>query len=133
MKAVSKLVVLLSMGLLTAAAASATTSWERAYLESCRKDPGVPVPYAIVSPDIGPEFHGGRVELEFLVDTKGKPAEFSVTYTSDDALAKAVVKAVKQWRFLPAESDGKPVATKVSLPVHIVDPVWAGATFAAKE
>jgi hypothetical protein len=33
----------------------------------------------------------------------------------------AVTAAVKQWRFKPAIADGKPVATKVSLPVKIVD------------
>jgi TonB family protein len=105
MKAVRKLVVLLSVGALSAIAASASTL-EKAYLESCRKDPGVPVPVTVVSPAVGPEYNGASVQLEFVVDAAGKPAEFSIKSASDDVLASAVVQAVKQWRFLPAEING---------------------------
>src|SRR5262245_43280736 len=122
MKVARKLVVLLAAGMLSAVAASASTP-EQAYLESCRKEPGVPVPVAVVSPTVGTESNGGFVQLEFVVDANGKPAEFSIKSATDDVLAKVVVEAVKQWRFLPAEADGKPVATKVALPVKIVDPM----------
>ncbi|WP_414660910.1 energy transducer TonB [Horticoccus sp. 23ND18S-11] len=132
MKAVRKLVVLLTVGLLPIVAASASTP-EATYLETCRKDPGVPVPVSVVSPTVGPEFNGGAVFLEFVVDAAGKPAEFSIKSTTDELLATAVVKAVKQWRFLPAEIDGKAVATKVALPVRIIDPVGTGASFAGLE
>ena len=132
MKVARKLVVLLSVGMLSAVTVSAVTP-EQAYLESCRKDPGVPVPVAVVSPTVGPEFNGGAVQLEFVVDVDGKPAEFSIKSTSDEVLAKAVVEAVKQWRFLPAEANGKPVATKVQLPVKIVDPVVSADRYAAFE
>lgn len=120
MKAVRKLVVVLSLGALSGAAAHASDS-EQAYLDSCRKEPGVPVPVVVVSPAVGPEHNGGSVWLEFLVAADGLPSEFSVKSATDDMLATAVVKAVKRWRFLPAEVDGKRVATKVSLPVKIVD------------
>ncbi len=130
MKAVNKLVVLLIVGALLSVAASASTL-EQTYLESCNKDPGVPVPVTVVSPAVGPEFQGGLVQLEFVVDALGKPAEFSIKFASDDVLATAVVKAVKQWRFQPAEVDGKPVAKKVMLPVRVVDPVESGTRFAA--
>jgi len=129
MKVVHQLVVLLSMGALSAVAAPATAH-ERTYLETCRKEPGVPVPVVVVSPTVGPEFNGGSVQLEFMVDADGKPAEFSIKSATDDVLAKAVVKAVKQWRFLPATVDGKPVATKVGLPVKIVDPAFEGMRLA---
>lgn len=132
MKAVRKLVVLLSVGALSAVASPAS-NLEESYLETCRKDPGVPVPVAVVSPTVGPEHNGGLVHLEFVVDVDGKPAEFSVKSATDDVLATAVVKAVKQWRFLPAEIDGKPVATKVALPVKIVDPALSGDRYAAFE
>jgi TonB family protein len=132
MKVVHKLVVLLSVGALSLVAASASTP-EQAYVESCRKEPGVPVPVTVVSPSVGPEYNGGSVQLEFVVDAEGKPAEFSIKSASDDVLATAVVKAVKQWRFLPAEINGKPVATKVALPVKIVDPVVSGDRYAAFE
>lgn len=130
MKAVKKLVALLSLGVLASVAASAD-ELEQAYLDSCRKDPGVPVPVAVVSPSIGSEFNGGHVELEFVVDEAGVPAAFSVKSASDDALIRPVLVAVKQWRFKAAVVDGKPVATKVVLPVKIVDPVLSGPRFAS--
>lgn len=132
MKEVRKLVVLLRLGLLSAVAASAATS-EQAYLESCRKDPGVPVPIAVVSPAVGVEHEGGSVQLEFVVDASGMPGAFSITFATDDVLAKAVVEAVKQWRFLPAESDGVPVATRVALPVTVIDPADHKDRFAVRE
>jgi TonB family protein len=128
MKAVSKYAVLISLVALASVSASAVTD-EQAYLESCRKAPGVPVPVSVVAPTVGPEFTGSTVELEFIVDATGKPAEFSVKFATDDTLATAVVRAVKQWRFTPAVKDGVPVATKVSLPVKIVESA-AGVTLA---
>lgn len=132
MKAVHKLVVLLSVGALSAVAAFASTP-EQTYLETCRKDPGVPVPVTVVSPTVGSEFNGGLVQLEFVVDVDGKPAAFSVKSATDDKLATVVLEAVKQWRFLPAESNGKPVPTKVALPVKVVDPVASEDRYAAFE
>jgi TonB family protein len=130
MKAVNKLAVLLSLGALVSAAYATTD--EQSYLESCRKAPGVPVPVTVVAPTVGPEFNGGLVELEFTVDATGKPAEFSIKSTTDEVLATAVVHAVKQWRFKPVLKDGVPVATKVALPVKIVDDTLVGPTLAMK-
>lgn len=132
MKAVRKLVLLLGSGLLSGSAAFASPL-EEAYLESCNKDPGVPVPIAVVSPSVGSEFEGGFVQLEFLVDAQGRPVEFSIKAATDDALATAVVRAVKQWRFQPAEIDGQPVAMKVALPVNIVDSFAPTTRVAARE
>jgi periplasmic protein TonB len=130
MKVVHKLVVLLCAGVLSAVAASASTM-EQAYLASCRKDPAAPVPVSVVSPTVGPEFHGAVVQLEFVVDVDGKPTGFSIKSAPDEVLARMVVEAVKQWRFQPAEANGKPVATKVGLPVRIVDPLATGNRYAA--
>lgn len=131
MKAVKKLAVLLSLGLLATVAASAKTD-EQSYLESCLKGPGVPVPVAVVSPSVGPEHAGATVQLEFTVDATGKPADLSVKSTPDYMLSMAVVDAVKQWRFKPAERNGAPVATKVSLPVRIVDDYVMLNSYASK-
>lgn len=120
MKAVSKFAALFSLVALAAVSASAKTD-EQAYLESCHKAPGVPVPVSVVAPTVGPEYTGATVQLEFTVDASGKPAQFAVKFATDDTLATAVVQAVKQWRFTPAEKNGSPVATKVVLPVKIVD------------
>ena len=129
MKVVTKLVVLLIVGVFSAVVASATTP-QAAYLESCRREPGVPVPVQVVAPTVGSEFSGGSVQLEFVVNEAGKPVAFSIKSTTDEDLAVAVVQAVKQWRFLPAEANGVAVATKVLLPVNIVDPVAEAPRFA---
>jgi len=132
MKVARKLVVLLVVGVLPAVAFAAS-ALEQTYLESCRKDPGVPVPVAVVSPTVGPEYHGTLVKLEFVVDATGKPVAFSIVSTPDDVLATLVIEAVKKWRFQPAEANGKPVATKVALPVMIVDPLAPSGRYAASK
>ena len=131
MKTAIKLVVLLSLGTLAAPFVSAKTS-EQAYLESCRKDPGVPVPVSVVSPTVSEQYVGAAVEIEFVVDATGRPVDLSVKSTADKTLASAVVDAVKQWRFQPALRDGAPVAAKVVLPVKIIDQPGSAATYAMK-
>ena len=131
MKAVNKLAVLLSLGALTSAVALATTT-EQSYIESCRKGSDVPVPVAVVSPSISSDYVGTTVELEFTVDVTGKPTSLSVKSAADNTLAGAVMDAVKQWRFKPAQPNGVPVATKVVLPVKIVDEAPATASLAMK-
>ncbi len=131
MKAVSKLAVLFSLAALASVSASAKTD-EQAYLESCRKVPGVPVPVSVVKPTVGSEYSGATVQLEFVVGATGLPEAFSVKSATDDTLAQAVVAAVKQWRFQPAVKDGVPVATKVALPVNIVDESPVASAFAMK-
>jgi protein TonB len=131
MKTATKLAVLLSLGVLLPFAASAKTP-EQAYLESFRQDPGVPVPVTVVSPSVESKYIGASVELEFVVDTTGKPSDLSVKSSTDATLAAAVVDAVKQWRFKPAIVDGAPVATKVVLPVKIIDGAPTAATYAMK-
>ena len=121
MKAVSKFAVLISLVTLASVALRATTD-DLAYLESCRKAPGVPVPVTVVTPTVGPEYAGATLQLEFVVDATGKPVEFSVMSAADDTLATAVIQGVRQWRFIPVVKNGLPVATKVSLPIKIVNP-----------
>lgn len=125
MKAVNKLAVLISLAALSAISAIGKTE-EQAYLESCRKEPGVPLPVSVVTPTVGEEYAGTTVQLEFVVDATGKPADFSVKSNTDATLAATVTDAVKQWRFTPAMSHGVAVATKVSLPIRIVDDSLAG-------
>ncbi len=132
MKAVSKLVILLIVSTFTSALASAGTA-EQAYLETCQKGPGIPVPVVVVSPSVGPEYHGAVVQLEFVVDETGKPVDLAVKSSPDDMLASTVLDAVKKWRFKPAQRDGIAVETKVLLPVKIVDAMLASTRYAANE
>jgi TonB family protein len=118
MKNNNKLALLLSLGALLPVAASALTS-EQSYIESCRKDASVPVPLEVVSPQVGSWDIGHAVQVEFVVDTTGHTSDISIKSSSDSELADAVVDAVKQWRFSPAQHNGSPVATKVILPVRV--------------
>jgi TonB family protein len=120
MKAVNKLAVLFSLAALSSLSAFAKSE-EQAYLETCRKEPGVPVPVTVVTPSVGTEYAGSTVQLEFVVDTAGKPSGVTVTSDTDLTLATVVAEAVKQWRFTPAKANGVAVATKVSLPIRIID------------
>ncbi len=129
MKAVRNVLAGLSLLTLASLAAHAATV-EQAYLETCRKDPGVPVPISVVSPTVGAEHLGEKVEVEFVVDQAGKPTGVAVMAASDSTLAEAVVEAVSQWKFKPAEHNGVPVATKVRLPVKVVEPA-EGSLFAS--
>lgn len=129
MKAVNKLALLITVGALLPIALGAKTP-ASAYLDTCRKDPGVPVPVAVVAPSVSSEFVGSTVEVEFTVDTSGKPTDLAVKSSPDRTLSADVLEAVKQWRFTPAQSHGAPVATKVVLPVKIVDPALEGTRYA---
>ena len=120
MKNNNKLALLLSLGALLPFAASAKTL-EQSYLESCRKGSDIPVPIAVVSPKVDGYDIGQSVQVEFVVDTTGHATGINIKSASDSAFAEAVVDAVKQWRFTPALHNGAPVATKVILPVRVVE------------
>jgi TonB family protein len=130
MKNVNKLAVLLSLAALLAPALKAK-SLEETYLETCRKDVGVPVPVVVVSPDVSANYAGLTVEIEFTVEATGKTSAFSIKSSPDAELGETVVDAVKKWQFKPAVTGGVAVATKVLLPIRIVEAPLAGARFAA--
>jgi protein TonB len=119
MKNNNKLALLLSLGALLPFAASAKTL-EQSYIESCRKGADIPVPIAVVSPDVSAYDIGQSVQVEFVVDTAGRTTGINIKSSSDRYFAEAVVDAVKKWRFTPAQRNGAPVATKVVLPVRVV-------------
>jgi protein TonB len=120
MKNTNKLALLLSLGALLPLAASAKTL-EQSYLESCRKGTDIPVPISVVAPQVDGYDIGQAVQVEFVVDTTGHTSEISIKSSSDRDFAAAVVDAVKQWRFTPALRNGAPVATKVILPVRVIE------------
>jgi protein TonB len=115
----NKIALLLGLGALAPFAASAKTL-EQSYIDSCRKEAGVPVPVSVVSPHVDGYDIGQKVQVEFVVDTTGHTQDVSIKSASDRDFAEAVVDAVKQWKFAPAQRNGSPVATKVVLPVSVV-------------
>ena len=129
MKKANKFILLFSVSALLSLTAAAKSP-ESTYIQNCAKSPEIPVPVAVVSPSVAQQYAGATVELEFTVDTAGRPTELSVKYSPDEALAATVLTAVKQWRFTPAQLNGTPVAKKVSLPVKIVAPEFEGTRYA---
>ena len=129
MKEVNKFALLFSLSALLPFAAAAK-SLESTYIENYPKSSDIPVPVAVVSPSVSREYAGSTVELEFTVNAAGKPTDLSVKSSPDNTLAAAVVDAVKQWKFTPAQINGSPVAKKVFLPVKIVDSEVAGTRYA---
>lgn len=125
MKNINKLALLLGLGALLPVAASAT-SLEQAYIDAAQRGPAVPVPISVVSPEVEWYDVGQACQVEFVVDTTGRTSGFAVKSTTDRDLAAAVVDAVKQWRFTPAQQNGVPVATRVILPVRVVSVKSAG-------
>jgi len=62
---------------------------------------------------------GGMVELQFIVDAKGKvdPASVEVVDATQTALGEAAKKVVTKLGFNPAKVNGTPVRVKVTLPI----------------
>ena len=89
---------------------------------------------SVVRPEISNAEPGTVVELVFVVDETGVPGEIEVRSDSgDSSVVRNLVDAVAQWRFAPLlNAEGRPVARKVLLPVHIVDEVEDNRLFAAK-
>ena len=111
--------VLASLSLLAATVAAEARSPEQSYIESFQGRSDIPVPVTVVSPSISPRYAGTQVELEFVVDASGTPAEIRTRQKVDAALSTALAQAVSQWRFAPAPKDGVAVPTKVVLPLRI--------------
>src|ERR1700691_1238979 len=120
MKNINKLALLLSLGALLPVAASAKTL-EQSYIDSCRKGTDIPVPIEVVSPKVDSYDIGQVVRVEFVVEATGLTSSINIKSSSDRGFADAVVDAVKQWRFTPAQRNGTPVATRVVLPVRVVE------------
>ena len=130
MKNVNKLAMSLSVIALLSPALQAKSP-EAIYLETCRKDAGMPVPLVVVTPNVPVGFAGQTVSFEFVVDASGKTSAFTAPSSTDAVLVAAVVDALKQWEFKPATSNGVPVARKVALPIRIVDESGLGVRYAA--
>jgi protein TonB len=62
----------------------------------------------------------GKVILQALIDREGRVAEVEVLRSVPEfpSLAEAAVEAVSQWRYEPAERNGKPVAVYFTIVVE---------------
>lgn len=76
------------------------------------KKAGASIPRSQFAGDPGPLFVTGTI------DDKGKMQSLRCL-RAQDPRAQAAIRALEQWEFLPAQLDGKPVATKVLIGVTV--------------
>ena len=63
----------------------------------------------------------GTVYLRALIERDGRVGSLAIDRSSGyEILDRAAVDSVREWAFLPAQKDGKPVASWVLLPVKFV-------------
>jgi hypothetical protein len=117
------LAALLTLGL-GAAPAVAIPSVEQAYIESYQGRTGVPIPVEVKKPIVGLEFVGSEVDLEFSIDTNGRPRRIISRSPVPSELMRKVMSAVERWEFIPLrDASGQPIPARVHLPVRIKEPL----------
>jgi TonB family protein len=60
----------------------------------------------------------GSVIIALVVSSKGLPQDPHVVKSLDKDLDESAVEAVQEWRFAPAEKNGKAVAVRVSVQIQ---------------
>jgi periplasmic protein TonB len=60
----------------------------------------------------------GSVIIALVVSSKGLPKDPHVVKGLDQDLDESAVEAVRQWRFAPAQKDGKAIAVRVSVQIQ---------------
>ena len=74
---------------------------------------------------VNPDYSGvrgvrvkGSVEIAVVISSQGAPRDLRVVQSLQADVDRCAVEAVKQWRFAPAQKDGKPVAVHVTIEVE---------------
>jgi TonB family protein len=60
----------------------------------------------------------GEVILQFVVDSTGAVRDVEVVRSTHEAFETPAINAVKEWRFIPAQKDGKPVNCRRQIPIN---------------
>jgi len=60
----------------------------------------------------------GSVIIGLVVSSKGLPRDPRVLKSLDKDLDQSALDAVKEWRFSPAQKDGKVIAVRISLQIE---------------
>ena len=94
-------------------------SVEETYIASYRGRTDIPVPIAVVRPEVDWKHASGVVQMKFVVDEAGLPRDITPVGDVDEELAAIIAAALRDWKFNPALVDGKPVAKKVAIPFVI--------------
>ncbi len=80
-----------------------------------------PVPLVQKPPVYPWELRRSRVEgeavMRFIVDAEGRVGDIEVESATHESFGQASIEAIRQWRYKPAQKDGKPVACTVRTPM----------------
>ena len=68
-------------------------------------------------PELRQQLTNGDAEVECLVGVDGKIREAKVSSATHPEFGAAALEAVRQWEFKAGESEGKPVAMRVNIPI----------------
>jgi len=100
---------------------SAARSAPRAAPQVYRTGAGIVAPVALSNPQVA-DLEGatpGFVIFEAVINAKGRVEDVRVLRSTSEGSARAIVKAVKQWRYKPATLHGKPVPVYLTMVVHL--------------
>lgn len=92
-------------------------------------------PRAVVPAELRPGRTPPPLEMTFVVDEEGvvrEPRMASVA-GAEPGIERAVVDALSRWRFRPGRKDGRPVPTRLTMPVAFFPPDSADSAEAAVE
>ena len=77
---------------------------------------------AVYPPSALPTREHTDVVLALTVDVDGHVSKVDVLESGGKGLDEAAVVAARQWLFVPAKRDGKPVASRIKVPFHFAPP-----------
>ncbi len=60
----------------------------------------------------------GSVIVALIVNSKGLPKDPHIVKSLDKDLDQSAIDAVKEWRFAPAQKDGKAIAVRISVQIQ---------------
>jgi len=80
---------------------------------------------AVYPPSALAEQRHADVVLTVTVDADGHVSNVEVASSGGDALDQAAIIAVRQWTFVPAKRDGRPIASRIRVPFHFAPPAPA--------
>jgi protein TonB len=89
-----------------------------AWVHELEHDPNITRPRRLSGPEVRyPEAarrlrFGGMVLVEMVVTERGRPEDVRVLHGAGDVLDRAVVDAVRGWKFEPARKGGRPVRVR---------------------
>ncbi|HEY0946087.1 MAG TPA: energy transducer TonB [Opitutaceae bacterium] len=81
--------------------------------------PPVPVrtPPPKYPPDLRREGVSGACSVTIVIDTQGAVIDAEVAKASHEGFKQPSLDAIKQWKFKPAQKDGKTVKVRVTVPL----------------